>query len=128
MPDRLIPILRILFGLMFIGFFFMWVSDWPLPDVPPRATKLREGLLAAGYFFPIINIVYLLVGVSYLTNRFVPLATIILFPITLNVVLLHLFLVQSMLPRIAILVIPQAVMIYACWDAYKPLLSSRRLI
>jgi len=125
MQSKFFQIFRILTGIMLVGFFLMWVFAWKLPDVPPTAQKLREGLITAGYFFPLIGIVYLLVGVSYVTNRFVPLATIVLFPITLNIVLYHLFLIPETLPRTAVLAVPNAVMIYTCWDVYKPLLKAK---
>ena len=86
---------------------------------------MREALLKAGYFFPTITVVYLLVGVSYLTNRFVPLATIVLFPVAFNVVLYHLFLIPSTLPVTGVLLIPNLFMFYACREAYRPLLQSR---
>jgi putative oxidoreductase len=125
MQSKFIQWFRILTGIMLVVFFFMWLFAWQPPDVPPAAQKLRDGLIAAGYFFPLICITYLLVGAAYLTNRFVPLATIVLFPITLNIVLYHLFLIPATLLRTAVLAVPNAVMIYACWDVYKPLLKAK---
>ena len=103
----------------------MGVSGWKLPEVPSDAKAFRDALLAAGYVFPTIITVYLLVGISYLTNRFVSLATVVLFPITLNVFMYHVFLAPSKLPFTAVLIIPNAVMIYACREAYQPLLRAK---
>lgn len=124
MSKRMVAVVRIAFGLLLVAFFVMGVSGWKLPEVPSDAKALRDALLAAGYFFPTIITVYLLVGIAYLTNRFVSLATLVLVPITVNVLLYHLFLAPSNLPLTAVLIIPNAVMIYACREAYQPLLRA----
>jgi putative oxidoreductase len=49
-------------------------------------------LAATGYMMPLMNIVFLLVAIMLLSNRYVPLALVLLAPIMLNVVLFNLFL------------------------------------
>lgn len=122
---RLGLIFQVLTGLMLIGFFFLWFLGFEPPDVPPTAQRLREGLLSAGYFFPLISAVYLLVGVSYVTDRFAALATIVLFPVTLNVFFYHLFLIPATLYLTLFLVVPNLVMIYVHREAYRPMLVRR---
>lgn len=110
---------------MLVVFFLIGALGWQLPEAPPAATALRDALFAAGYFFPAIYLVYLIVGVAYLTNRFVPLATIVLVPITLNVFVYHLFLAPATLPVSGVLVVPNLLMIYACREAYMPLWQAK---
>ena len=120
----LILVQRVL-GLMFLGFFLMWALDWELPSVPPAAESFRSAILEAGYFFPAIALVYLLVGLACVSDRFVPLAAIVLFPVTLNIVLYHVFLVQSKILLTAFVVVPNAFLAYISREAYKPLFRSR---
>jgi uncharacterized membrane protein YphA (DoxX/SURF4 family) len=65
-----------------------------------HVTNAKEGAMAdsafimamvnTGYLWPIIGTVELLAGVAILSGRFVPLALIVLVPITLNILLFHL--------------------------------------
>jgi putative oxidoreductase len=65
-----------------------------------HVTNAKEGAMAdsafitamvnTGYLWPIIGTVELLMGVAILAGRFVPLALIVLAPITLNILLFHL--------------------------------------
>jgi putative oxidoreductase len=62
-------------------------------------TNIKEGEMAksafvtamvdTGYLWPIIGITELLAGLAILSGRFVPLALIVLAPITLNIFLFH---------------------------------------
>ncbi len=125
MSNRLAKALQIMFGIMFLGFFLMWVFGWEPPSVPPAAESLRNALLEAGYFFPAVYLVYLFVGLACVTDRFVPLAAIVLFPITLNIILYHIVLVPSKIPLTTFVVIPNAYLAYVSRDAYRPLLRPR---
>lgn len=116
--------LRILIGVMFLAFFLMAVLGWKPPEVSPPAQSLRSALLEAGYFFPIIYGVFFLVGAACVTNRFVPLAAIMLFPITLNSVLYHSFLNPPTLWISLFLVVPNLFLIYVSWEPYRPLLRA----
>jgi hypothetical protein len=116
--------LRTLIGVMFLAFFLLAVLGWKPPEVSTTAQSLRSALLEAGYFFPIIYGVFLLVGAACVTNRFVPLAAIILFPITLNSVLYHAFLNPPTLWISLFLMVPNLFLIYVSWESYRPLLRA----
>jgi putative oxidoreductase len=125
MTLRFVKVLQLLIGLMFLGFFLMWAFHWKLPGVPPAADSLRRALLEAGYFFPVVAFVYLLVGLACITDRFVALAAIVLFPVTLSILLYHAFLVQSRVLLTAFVVVPNAFPAYVSRDAYRPLFRPR---
>ncbi len=57
-----------------------------------------EGATATRYLMPVVKAIELLSSISFLTNRFVPLATVVLFPITVNIFLFNLFLSPETLP------------------------------
>jgi len=125
MAIRPVNMVQRVFGVMFLAFFLLWVLDWELPSVPPEAESFRSAILEAGYIFPAIALVYLLVGVACVTDRFVPLAAVVLFPVTLNIVLYHVFLVQSKILLALFVVVPNAFLAYISREAYKPLFRSR---
>jgi putative oxidoreductase len=65
-----------------------------------HVTNVKEGAMAdsafitvmvnTGYLWPIIGTIELLAGVAILTGRFVPIALIVLAPVTLNILFFHL--------------------------------------
>lgn len=74
---------------------FGWYSDCrPCPPgTPPEAAAYMEGLLATGYFWPLLKIVEMACGVLLISGMFVPLALVVLAPIVLQILLFHIFLV-----------------------------------
>src|SRR5687767_8277842 len=86
-------VIRIVLGLLFLvsslGFFF---NLMPAPELGEGGKLFFTGLIASKYVMPVVKVIELLVAISFLTGRFVPLATVIIFPITLNIVLFHAFL------------------------------------
>ena len=116
-------ILRSLMGLLFLfaslTFFFKLIT----PPPPTGPMKLfSEGLEASIYLLPTVKVIELLCGVAFLTGRFVPLATVLIAPIIVNIVLLHAFLDPKGLPVALFLVIANSFVAYANRDSYKPLL------
>lgn len=83
-------IVRILMGLLFLvsvlNFFFPFM---PAPPMGDGAKTFIIGLSASGYLMPLVKIVELLCAIAFITGRFVPLAAVVIFPITLNIVLFH---------------------------------------
>jgi len=86
-------IVRTLVGLLFfvsaIGFFF---NLMPQPEFSGPVKLFVVGMGASGYMFPVLKTIELICGIAFITGRFVPLATVIIFPITLNILLFHSFL------------------------------------
>lgn len=58
----------------------------------------NEGLAASGYFMPFLKGVETIFGLALIAGLFVPLATVVLMPITINIFLVHLFLAPEGLP------------------------------
>jgi uncharacterized membrane protein YphA (DoxX/SURF4 family) len=125
--NRFAPIItRLLLGALFLfsginGLFQLS----PPPELPPAAGAFMGALAATGYFFPLLKVTEIAVGVLLLINRFVPLALVVLAPIVVNIVAFHLVLAPS---GIGILVLMVAAGVYLAWvhrDAYRPLLQAR---
>lgn len=83
-------IVRLLMGLLFlvsvIGYFFNLMPQSPMGE---GATLFVTGLAASGYMLPVVKVIELIVSISFLSGRFVPLATVVIFPITVNILLFH---------------------------------------
>jgi len=96
-------IVRVLMGLMFVFsaavFFFKLI---PVPEMTGPIKTFNEGLAASGYFMPFLKAVETIAGLALIAGLFVPLATVVIFPITINIFLVHLFLAPEGIP-IAIL-------------------------
>lgn len=116
-------ILRSLMGLLFlfasITFFLRLIT----PPPPTGAMKLfSDGMAASIYLLPTVKAIELLCGVAFLTGRFVPLATVLIAPIIVNITLLHAFLDPKGLPVALFLVLANSFVAYANRESYKPLL------
>jgi uncharacterized membrane protein YphA (DoxX/SURF4 family) len=83
-------VVRVLMGLLFltsvIGYFFQLM---PQPELGGNALLFVTGLGASGYLLPFVKVVELLVSISFFTGKFVPLAAVVIFPITINILLFH---------------------------------------
>lgn len=118
-------ILRSLMGLLFlfasITFFFNLITP------PPQTGAMKlfsDGMAASIYLLPTVKAIELLCGVAFLTGRFVPLASVLIAPIIVNITLLHAFLDPKGLPVALFLVLANSFVAYANRESYKPLLRS----
>ena len=86
-------VLRILLAIILLvfslnGFF----SFLPMPEPPQAAARFLQALGEAGYVFPMLYGVEIIIGVLLLLNRYTPLALLAFSPIALNILLYHLVL------------------------------------
>ncbi len=90
-------IARVIYGLMFFVFGLNGFLNFiPMPTtLPEKLTTFTGGLMASGYFFPLLKGTEMICGALILIGAFVPLALVILAPIVLNIFLVHLFLDPS---------------------------------
>ncbi|MCB9495317.1 MAG: DoxX family protein [Fibrobacteria bacterium] len=70
----------------------------PPPELAPAARAFSEALTATGYMMPMIALVQISTGLLLISNRFVPLALLLLAPFFLNSLLYHAFLEPVGLP------------------------------
>src|SRR5690349_15176617 len=84
---------RIILGALFlfssVAYFLNLI---PPGEMSQGAQQFFTGMVASKYLLPVVKVIELLVGVALLAGRFVPLATVVIFPITINIVLFHAFL------------------------------------
>lgn len=86
-------IVRVLMGIIFTLASIVVLFDLvPQPELEGDVRVFNLGLEAAVYFVPLLKVIELLCGIAFITGRFVPLATVMIFPVILNITLYHLFL------------------------------------
>jgi putative oxidoreductase len=125
MNSMFTKIARIALGLMLLIFGankFLHFIHLP-PPTEDAAKDFLSSLEATGYIFPIVGILEVIIGLLLLTKKWVPFSLILLFPITLNILLFHLFLeIPGMLFAILIIVF-NTILIYKYWEKFKPLFN-----
>lgn len=86
--------LRIVFGFIFFASGIVGLLNLvpPPDDLPEKLKVFNQGLMASGYFMPLLKITETVCGLLILSGFWVPLALIILAPIVLNIFFVHLFL------------------------------------
>jgi putative oxidoreductase len=93
MHKKFILALRILLGLLLLtaglNKFLHFIE---MPEMSAPAGQFMEALVETGYMIPLIGITEILVGVLLLANLLVPVALLLLAPLTINILLFHLFL------------------------------------
>jgi putative oxidoreductase len=115
-------ILRSLMGLLFLFASFTYFFKLITPPPLTGAMKVfNDGLVASVFLLPTAKIIELLCGLAFLSGRFVPLATILISPIIINIVLIHSFLDPKGLPVAVFLVIANSFLAYVNRESYKPL-------
>ena len=84
-----------------------------------------EGIVASVYFIPLLKITELVCAIAFLSGRFVPLATVVIFPIVLNIVFYHAFLVPEGLPVAILLLLGNLFLAYANRKRYASLVAAK---
>lgn len=113
---------RLIFGLAWVvfglNFFFQFL---PQPPPPEAGMKFLSGLMANPYFFPLLKVTEVAVGVLLLANLAVPLALVVIAPITLNIVLYHGVLDPAGMGITLLMLGLNVFLGIAYFDSYKPL-------
>jgi uncharacterized membrane protein YphA (DoxX/SURF4 family) len=111
-------------GLLFlfasITYFFKLITP------PPSTGAMKvfdDGLEAARYLMPTVKVIELICGLAFVTGRFVPLATVLIAPIIVNIFCIHLFLAPEGLLIAVFLVLANAFLAYYHREVYRPLLK-----
>ena len=119
---------RILLGLPMVIFglnAFLNFIPPPPNGIAPGAQAFSVALLNTGYMMPLIGLTQLLTGLMLVSNRFVPLALVLLAPFFVNSILFHVFLEHTGLPMALIFLALELSLAWHYRRAYATLLKAR---
>lgn len=117
-------IVRIFLGLLLLIFGLnKFITFIPLPELTGKAGDFMSSLDASGYVLSIVGILEIIIGILLLAKKWVPFALILLAPISINILLFHLFLnVDGAIIAVLIATL-NGVLIYKNWPQFKPLFN-----
>ncbi len=119
-------IVRILMGLLFVfgaaAFFFKFM---PEPELKGSAKTFMEGVSASVYLMPFIKATELVCGLLFLSGFFVPLATVMIFPIILNILSYGIFVDHQAIPIGIFLLLANLFLAYYHRKKYAPMLVAK---
>jgi len=122
MKSTFTTLLRVILAIALLFFGANKLFEFiPLYKLPSQATSFMESLQSSGYVIYVVAILEMVIGLMLLFKKWVPFALILLAPISLNILLFHLFLDVSDV-WVAILIVSfNVILIYKYWKAYRPL-------
>jgi putative oxidoreductase len=117
-----IIIVRVVTGLLYaVSAFAYFFNLMPQQEMTGATLVFVQGLAAAGYFMPLLKSIELIFGISLIIGRFVPLSLVVLFPVTLNIFLFHIFLAPEALAVPIGLLTANLFLAYCYRASFKPL-------
>ncbi len=124
MNSQFTRIVRILLGIILVAFglnkFFHFI---PLPALPENANAFMESLNNTGYVLPFVAVMEIIIGLMLLTRSKVALALILLVPISVNILLFHMFLDIPGLAGALLVAVLNGILIYKNWSQYRPIFA-----
>jgi uncharacterized membrane protein YphA (DoxX/SURF4 family) len=115
-------LVRVTLGIMLVVFgsnkFLHFI---PLPPPTGAAADFMNSLGATGYIFPIVGILEVGIGVLLLLKKWIAFALILLAPISINILLFHLFLDIPGLSIALLVAALNGILMYKHWKQYTPL-------
>ncbi len=121
--------LRIILGLIYFVFglngFLQFI---PMPPLPEGPMALMGAMMASGYLLPSIKITEIVGGFLLLSGFYVPLALLILAPITVQIFLFHCFLTPGEWHMAAVMFLMHVGLGLVHLNAYRPLFVAKNKI
>lgn len=122
MNSMFTKIVRILLGVILLVFgankFFGFI---PLPELPEQANNFMTSLGATGYVLKIVGVLEIVIGALLLMKKWVAFALTLLAPISINILLFHLFLDVTGIGGALLVAVLNGILIYKYWTHYKSL-------
>ncbi|MEO9484247.1 MAG: DoxX family membrane protein [Ekhidna sp.] len=119
-------VVRYLMGLIFLVFGLNgFLNFLPPPPMEGDLVTFMGGLMASGYFFPLLKATEVLAGVLLLSGFYVPLAIAVLGPITLNIFFVHASMEPSGLPIAIFVFLANLFLAYAYKENFKGIFQKK---
>ncbi len=117
-------IVRVLLGLLFAASAAVVLfGKVEAPEMTGDVKTFMDGMMASKYLLPFIKITELVCGLLLISGRFVPLATVMIFPVTLNIFFYHAFLQPNVMS--VLILAANLFLAYACRKNYEGLLAAK---
>lgn len=124
--SRLRLILSILLGLVYFVFGLNgFLQFLPMPPLPVPASDFIGAMIHTGYLFPLVKGIEVFCGFLLLTGFWVPLALVLLAPISVNILLFHIFLAAEGAPMALAIVVTHLILGFLYRDRYSTLFQAR---
>lgn len=78
--------------ILFLYALNKFIHFMPVPEMRNEAVSFYSSLVNTGYIMPVVAAFEILVALAMFTGRYIALAMVVLFPLSLNFVFFHLFL------------------------------------
>lgn len=96
----------------------------PLPAAAGSAGDFMDSLVATGYIFPVLGVLEVFIGMMLLLKKWVAFVLLLLAPISINILLFHLFMDIPGMGIALVVVIFNGTLIYKHYrQQYKPLFN-----
>ena len=119
-------IVRTLMGLLFLfASIAVLFNLIPKPELTGTVKAFNDGMESVGYFVPLLKITELLCGIAFVVGRYVPLATVVVAPIIVNIFFFHAFVDRTGLPVAIFLVLANSFVAYYYRASYAGLLTAK---
>lgn len=123
-----IIIVRVLLGLLFVFSSVTYFMNLiPQPELTGNMKTFSDGLNASGYIMPLVKFIELICGIAFISGRFVPLATVLILPIVVNIVCVHIFLAPEGIPVAIFVLAATCFLIWVQRKIFRQLFESRRI-
>lgn len=117
--SKLPLVARLLLGLVFFVFGLNgFLHFLPMPELPATAMGFMKAMIDTGYLLALVKGTEVVCGLALLTGRFVPLALVVLAPVTLNILLFHVVLAPAGMGMAVVLTVLQIYLMWAYRDAF----------
>ena len=124
MGSKFTKIVRILLGVILLVFGLNKFHPFiPLPQPPEAAANFMESLIQTGYVLYVVAIFEVFIGFMLLIKKWVAFVILLLVPISLNILLFHLFLDIPAIATAIVVVVLNGILIYKYRQKYKPLFA-----
>jgi len=119
---KLVRTIQIIYGLALLFFGLnTFLQFGPAPQFNEAATAYLTALFNTGFILPIMAIVWIITGLLFIFNKASALAAVLIFPLSLNIMLFHIFLDFSGFFIALIVFVLNLYLLYVYLDKYKPM-------
>ena len=124
MNSQFTKLMRILLGVILVVFGLnKFLKFIPAPELPENEASFITSLATTGYVLQVVGVLEILMGLLLLANKWVAFALVVLAPISVNILLFHLFLDIPGISGALLVAVINGILMYKLWPKYKPLFN-----